>query len=159
MTRPWRVTISRPRAETIARDRTAGTPIEIAVTPAGNTRRLPPSLEDAAFRIGREAIVNVVRHADASRIEIHLDFRTNTFYLEVRDNGRGVSPNEMEQARKQGHFGLSGIESRASNLGGHCEVRPRPGAGTHCCSRVAARPVIVRDHTSMEGCRPMRCRA
>ncbi len=116
--------------ETIARDRTAGTPIEIAVTPAGNTRRLPPSLEDAAFRIGREAIVNVVRHADASRIEIHLDFRTNTFYLEVRDDGRGVSPNEMEQARKQGHFGLSGIESRASNLGGHCEVRPRPGGGT-----------------------------
>jgi signal transduction histidine kinase/ligand-binding sensor domain-containing protein len=116
--------------ETIARDRTAGMPIEIEVTTAGNSRRLPPSLEDASFRIGREAIVNVVRHAEASRIEIHLDFRANTFYLEVRDDGRGVSANEMAEARKQGHFGLSGIENRASLMGGRCEVRPRPGGGT-----------------------------
>lgn len=116
--------------EKIARDRTAGMPIEVTVTTAGNSRRLPPSVEDASFRIGREAIVNVVRHAEASRIEIHLEFRASTFYLEVQDDGRGVSPNEMAEARKRGHFGLSGIESRASNLGGRCEVRPRPGGGT-----------------------------
>lgn len=116
--------------ETIARDRTAGTSIEVEVTTTGIARRLPLSLEDAAFRIGREAIVNVVHHAEASRIEIHLDFRANTFSLEVGDDGRGVSPNEMAEARKRGHFGLSGIESRASNLGGRCEVRPRPGGGT-----------------------------
>jgi signal transduction histidine kinase/streptogramin lyase len=116
--------------ETIARDRTAGMPIEIAVTTSGGSRRLPRSLEDAAFRIGREAIVNVVRHAEASLIEIHLDFRTSTFCLEVRDDGRGVSPIEAAEARKQGHFGMSGIGNRASHLGGRCEVRPRPGGGT-----------------------------
>jgi len=85
---------------------------------------------EASFRIGREAIVNVVRHADASRIEIHLEFRANTFYVEVRDNGRGVSPNEAAEARKRGHFGLGGIQNRASVMGGRCEVRPRPGGGT-----------------------------
>jgi signal transduction histidine kinase/ligand-binding sensor domain-containing protein len=116
--------------ETIARDRTAGMSIEIEVTTAGSSRRLPPTLEDASFRIGREAIVNVVRHAEASRIEIHLDFRATTFYLEVRDDGRGVSPNELAEARKQGHFGLTGIQSRASLMGGRCEVRPRPSGGT-----------------------------
>jgi signal transduction histidine kinase/ligand-binding sensor domain-containing protein len=116
--------------ETIARDRTVGMPIEVEVTTAGNSRRLPPSVEDASFRIGREAIVNVVRHAQASRIEIHLEFRANMFYLEVRDNGRGVSPNEAAEARKQGHFGLSSIQNRASLMGGRCEVRPRPGGGT-----------------------------
>ncbi|MDF2773659.1 MAG: two-component system sensor protein, partial [Geminicoccaceae bacterium] len=116
--------------ETIARDRTAGTPTEVEVTTTGNPRRLPASVEDAAFRIGREAIVNVVRHAEASRIEIHLDFRANTFHLEVRDNGRGVNPDEAAAARKQGHFGLNGIEHRASLMGGHCEVRPRAGGGT-----------------------------
>ena len=116
--------------ETIARERTAGTPMEIDVRTSGDVRRLPPAVEDAAFRIGREAIVNVVRHADASRLEIHLDFRTTTFALEVQDNGRGVSPNEAAEARKRGHFGLSNIQNRASLLGGHCEVRPRPGGGT-----------------------------
>jgi signal transduction histidine kinase/ligand-binding sensor domain-containing protein len=116
--------------ETIARDRSAGTPMEVEVTSTGNSRRLPPSVEDASFRIGREAIVNVVRHAEASRIEIALDFRANTFYLEVRDNGRGVSPNEAAEARRRGHFGLGSIQNRASLMGGRCEVRPRPGGGT-----------------------------
>ena len=116
--------------ETIARDRTAGLPIEVTVSTAGHPGRLPPALEDAAFRIGREAIVNVVRHAQASRIEIHLDFRPSTFWLEVRDDGRGLSPAEADGARKRGHFGLSGMRDRAIHLGGRCEVRPRPGGGT-----------------------------
>ena len=116
--------------ETIARERTAGMPIEVEVTTSGNPRRLPPSAEDASFRIGREAIVNVVRHAEASRIEIHLDFRANAFHLEVRDNGRGVSTNEAAEARKRGHFGLGSIQNRASVMGGRCEVRPRPSGGT-----------------------------
>ena len=116
--------------DAIARDRTAGTPMEVEVTTTGNSRHLPPSVEDAAFRIGREAIVNVVRHAQASRIEIHLDFRANVFYLEVRDNGRGVSPNEVAEAQRQGHFGLGGIQNRAVLMGGRCDLRPRPGGGT-----------------------------
>jgi signal transduction histidine kinase/ligand-binding sensor domain-containing protein len=115
---------------TIARDRTAGLSIAVEVTTTGTLRRLPPAIEDASFRIGREAIVNVVNHAEATRIEIHLDFRATTFNLEVRDNGRGVSPNEAAEARKRGHFGLSSIQNRASEIGGRCEVRPRPGGGT-----------------------------
>jgi signal transduction histidine kinase/ligand-binding sensor domain-containing protein len=116
--------------ETIARDRTAGMPIAVAVTTSGSPGRLSRSLGDAAFRIGREAIVNVIRHAEASRIEIHLDFRASTFYLEVRDDGRGLSSIEADQARKHGHFGLGGMRDRAIHLGGRCEVRPRPGGGT-----------------------------
>jgi signal transduction histidine kinase/ligand-binding sensor domain-containing protein len=116
--------------ERIARDRIAGMPIEVAVSAVGSVRRLPRSMEDAVFRIGREAIVNVVRHADASRIEVHLDYRPSAFCLEVRDDGRGFTPSEAEEARTQGHFGLSGIRDRAVHLGGRCDVRPRPGGGT-----------------------------
>jgi signal transduction histidine kinase len=115
---------------TIARERTAGMPIEVAVTTSGSPRRLPHPVEDATYRIGREAIVNVVRHAGAGRIEIHLDFRPGTLCLEVRDNGCGFSSIEADEALKRGHFGLSGIRNRAMHLGGRCEVRPRPGGGT-----------------------------
>jgi signal transduction histidine kinase len=87
-------------------------------------------MEDAVFRIGREAIVNVVRHAEANRIEIHLDYRPSAFCLEVRDDGCGFTPSEVEEARKRGHFGLSGIRDRAVHLGGRCDVRPRTGGGT-----------------------------
>lgn len=116
--------------EAIARDRTAGMPIEIRVSTSGSPRRLPRQVEDASFRIGREAIVNVVRHAAATRIEIHLDYQPHTFHLEVRDNGCGLKLSEAAAARKRGHFGLSGIQSRAALLGGHCEIRPRGGGGT-----------------------------
>src|SRR4030095_10347158 len=87
--------------EAIDRDRTAGMPIEVAVTTRGSSRRFPPAPEAASSLIGREAIVNSVPHAEASRLEIHLDFRASTFYLEVRDNGRGVSPNALAEARKR----------------------------------------------------------
>src|SRR5690606_7698836 len=97
---------------------------------AGSVRPLPRSLEDAVFRIGREAIVNAVRHADAARIDIQLDYRPNRFRLEVRDDGRGFSPQEAEEARLQGHLGLAGIRDRAAHLGGHCEISSQPGAGT-----------------------------
>ena len=100
------------------------------MTTEGNSRRLPAALEDAAFRIGREAIVNVVRHAEATRIQIHLEFRPNAFHLAVQDNGHGLSAGDAAVARKQGHFGLSGIQNRAAQLGGRCDVRPRPGGGT-----------------------------
>lgn len=116
--------------ETIARERTEGMPVEVAVTISGSPRRLSRPVEDATYRIGREAIVNVVRHAGASRIEIHLDFRPGTLCLEVRDDGGGVNSIEADEARKRGHFGLSGMRDRAIHLGGRCEMRPRPGGGT-----------------------------
>jgi signal transduction histidine kinase len=116
--------------ERTARDRAAGMPIEVAVTTTGSLRPLPRSLEDAVFRIGREAIVNVVHHAEANRMEIHLDYRSRTFCLEVRDDGRGFSSSDAEAARQRGHLGLSGIRDRAMHLGGRCDIRPRPGGGT-----------------------------
>ncbi len=100
------------------------------VTTAGSPRRLPRSVGDAAFRIGREALVNAVRHAEASRIEIHLDFGADLLLLEVRDDGRGVNPAEAEGAGRRGHFGLSGMRDRARGLGGRCDVQPRLGGGT-----------------------------
>jgi signal transduction histidine kinase/streptogramin lyase len=116
--------------EAIARDRASGLSIEVVVTTAGSPRRLPRSIGDAAFRIGREALVNSVRHAEASRIEIHLDFGADLLLLEVRDDGRGVNPAEAEGAGRRGHFGLSGMRDRARGLGGRCDVQPRPGGGT-----------------------------
>jgi signal transduction histidine kinase len=115
---------------TIARERTTGMPIDVVVTTASTPRRLPRAQEDAAFRIGREAIVNAVRHAAPRRIEIRLQFKADALCLEVRDDGRGFTAVEAEEARQRGHFGLSGIQDRASHLGGRCDVQPRPGGGT-----------------------------
>jgi signal transduction histidine kinase/ligand-binding sensor domain-containing protein len=114
----------------LARERTAGTGIEVAVATTGEGRRLTRGIEDAAFRIGREAIGNAVRHAAARRIEINVEFGATTFRLEVRDDGRGFTLQDAEEARRNGHFGLSGARERAARMGGVCEVRPRLEGGT-----------------------------
>jgi len=116
--------------ESMARERTANTGIEVSGMAAGPRRRLSRPVEDAAFRIGREAVVNAVRHAEARRIEIHAEFGATTLRLEVRDDGRGFTLEEGEEAGRRGHFGLSGARERARAMGGHCDFRPRPGGGT-----------------------------
>ena len=113
--------------ETIAGERTSGSGIEVAVSTTGQRRRLTRSVEDAAFRIGREAVVNAVRHAEASRIEIHVDFGATRLRLEVRDDGRGFTPEQAEEARRRGHFGLSGARERATRMGGAATCSPDPG--------------------------------
>jgi signal transduction histidine kinase/ligand-binding sensor domain-containing protein len=116
--------------EAIARERTTGTGIAVAVITSGERLRLPRPVTDAALRIGREAIANAIRHAQARRIEIAVGFDTSMLHLEVRDDGRGFTPEEADAARRRGHFGLSGIHERAARLGGRCDALPRPGGGT-----------------------------
>jgi signal transduction histidine kinase/ligand-binding sensor domain-containing protein len=116
--------------EAIARERAAGTAIDISLKVAGQRRRLTRAVENATFRVGREAIVNAVRHAEARRIEILAHFGTDSLRLEIADDGKGFTPEAAATARHTGHFGLSGMQDRAAHLGGRCEVRARPGGGT-----------------------------
>lgn len=116
--------------ETTARERTAGTGIEVAVLTSGQPRRLSRPVEDAAFRIGREAVVNAIQHAEARRIEIRVDVGATRLRLEVCDDGRGFTQADGETAHRQGHFGLTGMRERAAKAGGRCEVRGRPEGGT-----------------------------
>jgi signal transduction histidine kinase len=116
--------------EAVGRERCAGTGIDVSVITVGQPRRLTRSLEDTAFRIGREAVVNAVKHAGARRIEIRCEFHPATFRLEVTDDGRGFTPMQGEEARRQGHLGLNGMRDRAAHAGGHCEIRSPAGGGT-----------------------------
>ena len=50
--------------------------------------------------------------------------------LEVEDDGRGIDPERAEQARQEGHVGLSILEDLVADAGGRLLVRPRATAGT-----------------------------
>ncbi len=83
-----------------------------------------------AFRIGREALANAVRHAGATRIEIMVDFGTTLLTLRIGDNGRGFETSRGQEAQRPGHWGLAGMRERARRAGGSCEVGNRRGGGT-----------------------------
>ncbi|HWC73953.1 MAG TPA: PAS domain-containing protein [Gemmatimonadales bacterium] len=85
----------------------------------------------ALFRIVQEALTNVSRHADASRVDIELGIEGDCVVLQVNDDGRGITE---KAASGPGSLGILGMRERAAALGGVLEVVPRAGGGT----RVAA---------------------
>lgn len=116
--------------ESSARGMIGGTGIAFSLTFSGERRRLPPALEVAALRIGREAIANAIRHAEPRRIEVVVGFEPDTLRLEVRDDGRGFTPEQAERARREGHLGLTGMRDRAARAEGTCEIYPGSEGGT-----------------------------
>ncbi len=93
--------------------------------------RLPPELEIALFRIIQEALTNVVRHAHASQVSVHLERREQSVFLHIADNGWGFNPKENRHADfMKRELGLRGMRERSDILGGKFDLRTTPGQGT-----------------------------
>jgi signal transduction histidine kinase len=85
---------------------------------------LPAAVEVAAYHIAQEAIVNVIRHAQASICKIRLEIIENYLYLEVNDNGQGL-PDGLQTG-----VGLHSMRERVSELNGQIEFDSSSGEGT-----------------------------
>jgi signal transduction histidine kinase len=72
----------------------AGTPIVPRVQVTGIKRRLPPAQEVALLRIAREAVSNALKHAAAAAVDVELIYEAGSVRLAVRDDGRGLSPDQ-----------------------------------------------------------------
>ncbi len=94
---------------------------------------LDPARSTAVFRILQEVLTNVARHAQATRVEASLRKEDNDLILEVRDNGKGISE---EQVHNVGRFGLLGMRERAHVFGGDVVIRGSPGEGTVVTVRI-----------------------
>jgi signal transduction histidine kinase len=104
-----------------------GPDAEFEVT--GVATRLNPEAELGAFRIVQEAIRNVLRHAQANRVKVAVQFKPDELSIRVVDDGQGFSPeNQSEQDSE--HLGLIGMRERARLLGGDLEVNSESGRGT-----------------------------
>jgi PAS domain S-box-containing protein len=84
-------------------------------------------LATAAFRIFQEALTNVARHASAKQVDVQLLRDANTLRLQVRDDGRGITPTELGDRRS---LGLLGMRERARRLGGAVTIAAVPEGGT-----------------------------
>ncbi len=105
--------------------------IHLELEAKGMKARLPPSVETALFRIVQESITNVVRHAKATTVSVHLVRDASRVTLQVADNGRGFEPQEFQSAHPQGQgLGLRGMQERTSTLGGEFQLQTEPGKGT-----------------------------
>ena len=88
---------------------------------------LDEDLNTAFFRIFQETLTNVIRHANATKVVVHLKKQRGQLILEIKDNGRGISEAEISNTKS---IGLLGMRERAALLGGKVTVNGISGKGT-----------------------------
>ena len=94
---------------------------------------LDPERSTAAFRILQEALTNVARHANATKVVVDLKSENGSLILAVRDNGKGI---DEKMIFAHYSMGLLGMRERALSFGGKTEVGRLPGRGTLVSMRI-----------------------
>ncbi len=91
--------------------------------PDGNNKSL------FVFRLLQEAISNIIKHAEATKVSIELGEVNNQLYCKIQDNGKGFDIVEMDHKKDRG-LGLSNMKKRAALIGGKLEINSSPMMGT-----------------------------
>jgi signal transduction histidine kinase len=105
--------------------------ISIRVDIHGEEKELDDVMKIAVFRIIQESLNNIIKHAQANHVNIHLAFEERNLRINVVDNGIGFNREQVKQTRApRPSLGLAGMEERALLLGGTVSIQSRPGYGT-----------------------------
>jgi PAS domain S-box-containing protein len=98
-------------------------PVELTVIGQGI---LPAQAQVAIYRVCQETLNNIARHANATTVEINLEYLENALELSIRDDGKGFDPEQTTS----GHYGLSMMRERAEAVGAQLSITSQPGHGT-----------------------------
>jgi signal transduction histidine kinase len=90
---------------------------------------LPPDVRHNVFLAFKEAVNNVVKHAQASSAQVRLRLESNRFTLEIQDDGRGLAGGQ----EKVGRNGLRNMRKRMDDISGAFSVSPASEGGTLVC--------------------------
>jgi len=99
--------------------------VDLAYENGETSSRHIPEIESTVYRLVQEALTNVGKHADASRVEIVVSDRDGHIAVTVRDDGAGFEPT----GRSAG-FGLVGMRERLALVHGALDIESTPGSGT-----------------------------
>jgi signal transduction histidine kinase len=99
------------------------------ITVEGRQRLVHPIIRDEVYRIGREALVNVLRRSRAKCIEIEIRYRARHLRLTIRDDGCATDL-QVLPSNPEDECGLSGLRERAKAIGARLKVSNSAGSGT-----------------------------
>ena len=103
---------------------------KIAFTQSGKRRELPPDVQTVLFRICQESLTNSRRHAEASKVDVILNYHDHEVVLSVQDNGAGFDPATVAAEKSGVSFGLTGMRQRAELIKGQLTVDSAKNQGT-----------------------------
>ncbi|MCL4506729.1 MAG: PAS domain S-box protein [Chloroflexi bacterium] len=107
--------------------RTTGTKLHLHIS--GRVKRLPANVERVAYRGVREALINVLRHADANQVNVQVHFGPKMLHMSVRDDGRGFDISRLKENGNESIFGLLELRREVESAGGDLRLDSAPGQG------------------------------
>lgn len=117
---------------------------ELVVT--GEPRQLPPATEECLLRVTQEALANIRKHADASRVTVTVSFLDDDVALDVRDDGVGFEPAILASTGDglTGGMGLRLMLERVEQIGGTRAIESNTGEGTSVVVQLPTPPTVPR---------------
>jgi signal transduction histidine kinase len=113
-------------------------PVEFAMSVTGLRRTLHAVVMEEAYQIGREALANAQRHANAQHIRLEVTFGARRLQLRVQDDGNGFDAEILQRKAVAGHWGIPGMRERADKLSAKLSIRSQPGGGTEVDLQIPA---------------------
>jgi len=104
--------------------------VQAKVSVEGSQRQLNQEINNHLFRISQEALNNIRRHAEATQVDVILEFSKETIKMIIRDNGKGFLLKDIDKSSNQEKLGLIGIQERARLLDSTLHIDSKPGKGT-----------------------------
>ncbi|HYO84617.1 MAG TPA: two-component regulator propeller domain-containing protein [Bryobacteraceae bacterium] len=96
----------------------------------GPPRRLHPTVQDEIYGIASEVLRNAFQHAQARAIECEIRYSDRALQIRFRDDGRGIDREVLDAGGRARHWGLTGIQERATRISGRLDIWTKQGAGT-----------------------------
>jgi signal transduction histidine kinase len=114
----------------------ARTGVRTCLTAFAGVEQLEIARRTVLFRVAQEALNNVARHAQASRVEVNIQELPDCVCMNIRDNGKSFEVESVLHGKGSKRLGLLGMRERLEMVGGHFDVQSAPGKGTAITAKI-----------------------
>lgn len=119
-----------PALHSFMKNFTARTGVRTSLTAFAAVERLDTAKRTVLFRVAQEALTNVARHAQASRVEVSIQKLRDRICMKIKDDGKSFDVERVLHLKGNGRLGLLGMRERLEMVGGRFAVESAPGKGT-----------------------------
>ena len=125
-----------PALHAFMRGFTKRTGVHTSLTAIAAAERLDAAKRTVLFRVAQEALTNVARHAQASRVEVIIQNLPEGICMKIKDDGKSFQVDRVLDGKGRKHLGLLGMRERLEMVGGSFAVESAPGNGTTIIAQI-----------------------
>jgi signal transduction histidine kinase len=118
---------------------------QVSLSAFAAVEHLTGDKKTALYRVAQEALTNVTRHARASRVEVSIQKLDGAVCMKIKDNGKGLRPENVRNGKTSKRLGLLGMSERLEMEGGSFAIAFLPGEGTTVTAQIPFSKAVRRN--------------